>query len=267
MSNFKIKEKIDYYLYFIFNIASEFIFILNFRIKAILKKNKKFENLHSEQRCFIMGTGPSLLNISSQYVELLSNEIIMGVNSLYKTDIFDKINPTYYALIDNIYWGVYSSAFKEILSKYSEKPPTFITDVRAHGFVSDQQDSVFLYAKNYPINLMRYDLTGNVSITMNVVGFSILTAIYMGFKEVYLLGCDYNSFCYCGNIHCYDDESEVEELPKYNLSFYLKYYHLTTEFHYMLKKLADKKGVKIINLTQESLLDAYPKKSIESVFQ
>jgi len=88
----------------------------------------------------------------------------------------------------------------------------------------------------------------------------------MGFKEIYLLGCDYNLFCSKGASHCYDDEKELADLPTYNLAFYLKYYHLTTEFHYMIREEAKSRGVDVINLTEESLLDAYPKKSIESVF-
>ena len=80
----------------------------------------------------------------------------------------------------------------------------------------------------------------------------------MGFKNIYLLGCDYNAFCTAGKGHAYDDKSELAQTD-YNLAFYLKFYWITTEVHYLIAKLAKKRGVNIINLTPGSLLDAYPR--------
>jgi hypothetical protein len=91
---------------------------------------------------------------------------------------------------------------------------------------------------------------------MNVVSYSILAAIYMGFKKINLLGCDYNAFCTAGVGHAYDDKSELSG-STYNLGFYLKYYHLTTEFHYLIAQLAKERGVEVVNMTPGSLLDAY----------
>ena len=56
----------------------------------------------------------------------------------------------------------------------------------------------------------------------------------------------------------YDDDKEVSQV-NYNLAFYLKFYAICTEFHYLVSKYAKKRGVKIINLNPNSLLDAYPK--------
>ena len=95
-------------------------------------------------------------------------------------------------------------------------------------------------------------------IGMNVVATSILSAIYFGVKDIYLIGADYNAFCSQGKGHAYDDDDELSQ-SDYNLAFYLKFYAIGTEFHYLIAKYAKKRGVRIINLNPDSLLDAYPK--------
>ena len=265
MSKFDIKEKFDNNIYSTFNLVSDLLSQLNNKKKNLLKKNEKYRNLHSGQRCFILGTGPSLNKLTPSDIDKLSDEVTFAVNSLYKAPELDKICPTYYTLLDNNYWGIASYTFTEILRKYSASPPVFITDFRAAAAIPKNTECIYLHAKHYPTSKMRFDITKNLSITMNVVSFSVLCAIYMGFKEIYLLGCDYNLFCSRVGTHCYDDEAEINELPKYNLGFYLKYYHLTTEFHYLIAKLAKDMGVKVINATEGSLLDAYPHTKIQTL--
>lgn len=265
MSMFELHDKINAKIFGAFNVASDMLFSSKSSIKRDLKNNARYYDLHKGERCFILGTGPSLNHLTPEQTALLENEITFGVNSLYKARVADNITPKYYALMDNIYWGRSSYTFAEVSNRYRDNAPVFITDIRAKEFTFDKTRSIFLYAKNYPTKEVRYDLTRNISITMNVVGFSILAAMYMGFKEIYLLGCDYNSFCSRVSSHCYDDKSEYEKSGVNNLSFYLKYYHLTTEFHYLIAKTARKNGINIINLTDGSLLDAYPGKQISDV--
>lgn len=215
-----------------------------------------------------MGTGPSLSQIPPQELELLKNEIIFGVNSLYKSKIGSSIHPDYYALMDNLYWEQWSNTFTEVLETYSEEPPVFITDIRSKHLIDALKigkDTLYIHSKKYPIGRVSELIDENVYAVMNVVSYSILTAIYMGFKEVYLLGCDYNAFSTAGKGHCYDDKSEVSQ-TNYNLAFYLKFYWLTTEFHYLIAKLAKQKGVRLVNLTPNSLLDAYPSSTIGEIF-
>lgn len=268
MSKFEIKERFDKIIYRIFNVLSDAFFFFDKKKKKIIKSNSKFKNIYDGNRCFIIGTGPSINYLSESIISKIEGEVVFGVNSFYKSEKLKNIIPKYYSLLDNNYWGVSSHAFKEISDLYSGKCPTFITDCRAFPVVDpvvSSQDNIYVYSKHYPLSDIRCDLSRNLSISMNVVSTSIQAAIYMGFKEIYLLGCDYNLFCSKGASHCYDDEEELSDLPKYNLAFYLKYYHLTTEIHYMIRRAAKLQGVAIVNLTEESLLDAYPKRSINSV--
>jgi len=267
MTKFDIKDKLDSIIYSAYNLLSDFFFLFNFRSKKILNKNIEFSGVHKDKICFIAGTGPSLNDLSQEEISLINKEIVFGVNSLYKSEIGSSLKPKYYALMDNVYWGIWSHTFKDVLDVYKEHPPTFITDIRAKSLVDQSSinpDHIYLFPKKYPINKISKDITGNIHALMNVVSFSILTAIFMGCKKIYLLGCDYNSFCNQGYGHCYEDRSDV---TSYDLAFFLRYYWLTTEFHYLLGRLAREAGVEIINLTPGSLLDAYPRSSIHEIFK
>lgn len=270
MSKFDIKEKLDAFIYSAYNILSEIVFGFDVKSKKLVSRNALFKNLHEGERCFILGTGPSLRTLTENQVEKLRSEVVFGVNSLYKSSIASGLAPKYYTLIDNLYWesAGWSGAFSEVADKYSDNPPVFITDPRARHIVDRlnlKKSPIYIYSKKYPTKEMSVEIAGNIYAAMNCVTYSILVAMYMGFKEVYILGCDYNAFCCAGSGHCYDDKVELMDNP-YNLAFYLKFYWITTEFHYLVAKLAKEMGVKVINLTPGSLLDAYPRKSLEDFF-
>ena len=261
MNKFDIKDYIDKLIYCAYNMVADVLFSVNFDVKKIIKGNAAFKSIHAGERCFILGTGPSLNDLSNDQVERLKSEIIFGVNSLYKSDVVSGLCPKYYTLVDNLYWETSSSVFQEVGDKYKINPPVFLTDPRAKEIIDNlqlDQKAIYIHAKKYPTHKMSAEITNNIFGAMNVISYSILVAIYMGFREIYLLGCDYNAFCGFGSGHCYDDKDEMGSVS-YNLAFYLKYYHITTEFHYLIAKLAAEKGVKIVNLTKGSLLDAYPR--------
>lgn len=269
MSKFDLKEKLDHALYDAYNIATEIKYALDFKTKSIIRKNLLFKNTHIGRRCFILGTGPSLSLLTDDNIEQLSKEITFGVNSLYKSKIASKVIPSYYALMDNLYWEALNGTFSEIANKYCENPPIFITDVRAKGVIDAlprDVSAMYIYSKKYPTKKMSAEIDKNIYAAMNVISYSILSALHMGFREIYLLGCDYNAFCTLGKGHCYDDKSEANDF-NYDLAFYLKYYCITTEFHYLIAKLAKSMNVTILNLTPNSLLDAYPRGSIEEILQ
>lgn len=259
MNKFEIKDYIDKLIYDAYNIVADILFSVNFDVKKIIRENVAFKNIHAGERCFILGTGPSLNDLRSDQVERLKSEVVFGVNSLYKSAVVSELIPKYYALIDNLYWNELSSVFKEIGDRYKVDPPIFLTDPRAKKIIDNlqlDQEAIYIHAKKYPTHKISAEITNNIFGAMNVISYSILVAIYMGFREIYLLGCDYNAFCGLGSGHCYDDKEELGSVS-YNLAFYLKYYHITTEFHYLIAALAVEKNVKIVNLTRVSLLDAY----------
>lgn len=269
MSKFELKDQLDRALYKTYNLVSELLFQLDSSSKKTLRNNLAYKNKHRGERCFILGTGPSLIRLNESQIEVLSGEVVFGVNSLYKSNVVSTLTPKYYALLDNLYWGNWQHTFKDVASQYGESPPTFITDLRAKPFAqraNPAEEHIYIYSKKYPVSEMSARLDSNIYAAMNVISYCILTAIYMGFKDVYLLGCDYNAFCTSGKGHAYDDKSELSQ-TSYNLAFYLKFYWITTEFHYLIARLAKERGVSVVNLTPGSLLDAYNRGALEDILK
>jgi len=267
MNKFEIKDRIDEIIYRAYNILAEVGYFFSFSKKKIIRKNIHFKNRHAGERCFILGTGPSLAQLDHMQIEKLQAEVSFGVNSLYKSKVGSSLIPRYYCLMDDNYWKGKSGTFAEVMEKYKPTPPVFITDLRAKEIVDALplgMRTIYIYSKKYPVKKVSSALSGNIYALMNVVSYSIISAIHMGFSEIYLLGCDYNAFCNFGHGHCYDDAQEMSAAD-YNLSFYLRDYYITTEFHYLIAELAKKTGIKIINLTSTSLLDAYPRIPVSSI--
>jgi hypothetical protein len=261
MNPFEIKKLLDNYIYRGYNFVSNIFFYFKFHLKYLIKENSKYKDLHKNERCFILATGPSINKLENHHIDLLKKELVLAVNSFYKIELTESITPDYYVLLDDLYWKDWSYVFSDIEKKYKEKAPVFITDFRSKPFLkscNEKSNSIFLHAKKYPVDYIDSDLSKNMFIGMNVVATSILSAIYFGVKDIYLIGADYNAFCSQGKGHAYDDDGELSQ-SDYNLAFYLKFYAIGTEFHYLIAKYAKKKGVRIINLNPNSLLDAYPK--------
>lgn len=263
MTGFQIKDRIDTIIYFIYNCTSSFLFCFSFKLKKRIRRNRIFRNKHLLQRCFIMGCGPSLKNIKDEHLSFLEKEIIFGVNGLFLTPSLQNLRPSYYFLLDNAYWEEELCTTMKAFNRY--KDTVFFIGSKAYGKLQEHNiDKIYyVYANKYPYKHIISDMDKNRTICMNVVAGAISSAMYMGFSEIYLLGCDYTAFASQKDDHCYD--SDYVPNKKENLAFYLKYYEIATRIHYLLSKMARQNSVSIINLTENSLLDAYPKKRMEDI--
>lgn len=153
---------------------------------------KEFKNLHKGQRCFIIGTGPSL---NKTNLSLIKDEVIFGVNTLYTGLSKFGIACDYYAVSDPLAWQNHfrsmleidtilllsGSAGKSYLSninyfqKFQKKEPIVI---RQLGLMWSSK----CFSKDLSVGTYNGDTV--------IIDICLQAAYYMGFKEVYLLGCD-----------------------------------------------------------------------------
>ena len=262
MSKLEVKDHIENCMYAAFNIASKILFSIS-KYKSVTKQNIKFKDMHKGERCFILGTGPSLKNLD---YDLLKNEIIFGVNYLYKGEVIKYIAPDYYCLYDEGFYNELLSDTKEVLGILADT--TFFFRTKAYDVINKLNvNNKRIYYQH--CNSVQYkdhisiDLTKNITAPFNVVVGCIQTAIYMGFSEIYLLGCDFNSFA-TPKIQHYYDKGELAD-RSLTLGLELKSYALVCYHHYALEKYAVSHGIKIYNITSGSLLDAYERKSVNDV--
>lgn len=220
-------------------------------------KNSELKNYRKSDICYICGNGPSLNKVNLD--ELKGDLIVM--NDHWRLAPKYKKAPTYYIINDNAYGLIeLKDRMQGVLDCFPDIPHVFST------YLGPSMDCRF---KNSITNIFYYnnigrtfkhtytiDFTKCTYYTWNVVTAAIQLAIYVGYKEIYLLGCDYSLFASRYLEHAYDKEGVKVECPE-KLRDMLFKYTITTHIHYEMAQYAKNHDVKIINLTSASLLDAY----------
>lgn len=151
---------------------------------------KSLCNKHVGKRCFIIGNGPSL---TSQDLDLLKEEITFGSNKIYAMYEKTKWRPTYYVCTDP--YLVAEIKDKIRLLKDSVK---FVANSKGRKSIDHQYGIYHLMVEpRYVIKLENYvqkkittTIHKCISKTQTVTCTAIEMAIYMGIKEIYLLGVD-----------------------------------------------------------------------------
>lgn len=223
--------------------------------RKIAKKNTELFGYKKSDKCYICGNGPSLKKVD---LDTLDGDTIV-MNNHWRIGEAFKMHPTFYMLADKAFslpgWekcfdGMmnYCPEIPHIMTvRMGPKMDTYKGDTKVYYF--SPLSTTFKCGK-------KNDFTRNVSNAFNVVGWAILLAIYLGYKEVYLLGCDYSLFASRYIQHAYDKNGEkvASPIPLRDMLFK---YSITTEIHYQIAKYAEKMGVKVVNLTKDTVLDAY----------
>lgn len=244
--------KIDLKLYNILLTPKVFLTIAkNKRALKNAERNKVHKNSNQGKIIYICGNGPSLNKVDFHEIK----EDYLVLNDYYRFQKKD-INhpPKYYMILDEAYL---LDGLKE--RYYGVFNPGFETTYLINGIMMNQIRKDFPNKKNIYYfcpwgklysHKKEFDFAKLHGRTWNVVSEAILFAIYAGYTEIRLLGCDYSVFA--SNAHFY---SQSQNHPQ--LGDMLYKYSYTTHVHYEIAKYAANKGIKIINMTGDTLLDAY----------
>lgn len=227
---------------------------------------EKFKNIHKGERCFIVATGPSL---TLEDLSKIKEEYSFSVNSII--NLYDKTDyrPTYYLIQDgNVerrlrqkpgtikheasFMGVGDvTGFKNVISPrqaklYKGKFIFYNLSVAYHMFDMCYADASKMENRFSP------DCATQIYDGCTVTYSAIQMACYMGFEEIYLLGCDTN---FAGHVDDDPTAIDVNSDPAY---FSIKAYE-------MAKKYADEHNIKIYNATRGGMLEAFPRVNFDEV--
>lgn len=155
--------------------------------QQIVENLRRFKDIHKGQRCFIIGTGPSL---TVEDLEKLKGEICFGSNRIF--EIYPKTDwrPTYYMNQD-----------LKLIEKYTNEIAALKADAKflpvdAIKYFEESTDIDYFILKHkeffpnkaeFSVDLCRF-LGQGFTVTYG----AIQMAYWMGFSEVYLLGIDHN---------------------------------------------------------------------------
>lgn len=226
---------------------------------------KKFKNIHDGERCFIVGSGPSL---KLEDLEAIKEELSFGVNSDYK--IYDRTSwrPKYFVIMDDSAFDifgeecytreVYDAFFYSVYHSVDIPNGVRLADNAANHFVIGTIWNK-LFPRIFPIAKYSNDIADIVYSGKTVVYPVIQIAAYMGFKEIYLLGVDCN---YSGKQHADGmDYATLGVLPEGEMERNALMMRL--QFEEMKKKLP--KDVMVYNASEGSTLDIFPKKVLKDL--
>lgn len=209
---------------------------------------------HLLGKCFIIGTGPSLNNTN---LSLLKDEILFGVNN-FDADKFG-IKPQYWVVADA---DIFDKNYGDLLCLDTV---LFLTNGAGQFFlhnIEELHNNLRILFKEKPIVLRPLsDMKSTAEFSRNIkkgvnggmVIYSCLQiAYYMGFKEVYLVGCD----CSSKGKH-YDTSIDRENDNDY-WSHFFKLYEVC-------KRVYGENGRKIYNATVGGNLEVFERRNLEDV--
>ena len=159
---------------------------------------RKFHNIHnSSERCFIIGNGPS---INEMDLTLLKNEFTFVTNWFLLHKQYRDIRPDYYCISDSrVFCNKDAvSTLKNNINITGSSPKKFfplssrkiINNMEPLGGKTAWYLDYVLYpiweSREVSLEIHNKVYTGDTII----IDFCLPIAYYMGFKEIYLIGCD-----------------------------------------------------------------------------
>lgn len=174
--------------------------VFNIVANKILLSNEQFADKHKGEECYLFGNGASI-----KYFDLskFSDKISFGCNALNVHKQLSELNLKYYV---STHPFLYSKYWRGVQSGFHVEKNPFYNHVHKH---SNNNCEMFVHASNYPFT-KKYDKFHYVhnfkkhKVSLDTLNFSssssfaqgglvtmIGLAMYMGFKKIYLVGCDY----------------------------------------------------------------------------
>lgn len=238
------------------------------------RKIQKFKNKYRNERCFIVGNGPSLNDLN---LRKLKNEYSFGVNSIFLKS--EEFSPTFYVVEDHHVAKDNSERINKLNNSIKFFPRNY-----KHILRKDHQTHYFNmntgyyqeYSSNYCIPRFSTDASKKLYCGQSVTIICLQLAFYMGFKEVYLIGMDFNYTIPKDAI--IEDGGVILSMSDDPNHFDSSYFGKGKRWHdphldrvyrsYQLAKLCfEAQGRKIYNATYGGKLELFERKEFNSLFE
>lgn len=217
---------------------------------------EKFNAKHNGDSCFIVATGPSL---RASDLDVLNNNgvICFSVNSIYRVYSETNWRPDYYVVDDYRAIANVSDMIGNIAKKAA-----FVGDSCETFTTHEHGDDIYMFHKHYEYaydTLPKFsDDFAQRSYTGLTVTYTCLQlAVYMGFRNIYLLGVDCN-YVNGSRQNYFFNSSEADHMDHNDGGMILAYR--------AAMKYADENGVKIYNATRGGMLEVFERVSFDSLF-
>ncbi len=258
------------------------------KIASIAENNSIFENKHQGERCFILATGPS---INQQNLSLLAGELCFAVSHFFLHKDIETIAPKYQILapchppfdfqtLEKVFTGFNTNYPQDVTYFLGHRPydysvynflqnnPQYQTE---RNYFLNYSDSPALNETNY-LDSNTWDISKSPFGIRTVIYSAIQIAIYMGCKEIYLVGCDHdylNDTNRVTNHHFYLEEegvSDAEHLSSFSTEKWFEEYYLRWKQYRLMREYAELNNINIYNATKGGMLDVFSRVNFDNLF-
>ncbi len=286
-------------LVYIQSIVFSFVqFIASF-IKVLLmsKFTKKLPKAKTKN-LVILGNGPSLKNFLSEKSDFINKKSTLAVNHFANTEIYTKIKPDFYVINVPEFWT--DDVDIDVLKRRDELVQDLISktnwNLNLLLGIGAKKSNLWKniskenpYIKPYYFNVtpiegfiwfehICYKKNCGMPRPHNVLIPSLILGINMNFKNIYITGADHtwmqelfvadDNTVYLAQKHFYDEQTAQPDVMKKTGKGKRKMHEILTKFvlsfegYHKINKYAEKCGTKIINITPNSMIDAFKREKI-----
>lgn len=261
-------------------------------VQTIINLNERFRNIHEGGRCFIIGTGPSL---NTQDLLPLKNEIVFSLSRFYHHPLYEAIKPKYQIFSGltlhahvvekpGLSYDFYKEAEDKVVSNEIFVHYGDMKFIKEYALFINHKLNYF-YASDKIQNLQKK----GIDLTKSIYGYSVVSelaiqiAIYMGFKNIYLLGLDHTWLKEVLNDRSYEHQffSKNEGILGQNansefvakvqsnltLTFLISWYNEFYQGYTQLNQYCKKNGIIIMNATNGGLLDIFQRVHLKDILK
>jgi len=232
------------------------------RKKTYYEKLQKFKNIHKNDRCFIVANGPSL---KMEDLDLLQrhNECTFGVNGIYLSADKTSWRPNYYIIADINFADIEYECYKNYSSDN-----LFIPDLSKKTWNRVLPSHFYKYSwisrTNDKPMYVSDDICQTVYASMTVMHICLQFAMYMGVKEIYLIGADTTNYHDTPQSH-FTDNYNSSEFMQVTKETFLDIDKITKGYR-IIKGYADNNGIKIFNATRGGALEVFERVDFDTLF-
>lgn len=234
------------------------IIFLYLKWRRLLNRNKALHNVCDGKKVYILGNGPSLNNfdlasIKSEFVITMNhfalhplrdqfNIIAHCIGDPYKSKAWDDPIPMISGVKARTYW-MNADWIPYFLGKSEYNLFYYLPGVRSGATI--------MQGANISGIALQYESTSQMAINV---------ALYMGFKEIFLVGLDHDWLVTRGNSpHFYQDADGAPkaDLSKWSYTEMIQISLSLFKIYAKLKKTAAERKAKITNLSSPTYLDVF----------
>ena len=239
---------------------------------------KQFQGIHKGKRCFIVCNGPSL---TTEDLDKIANEYSFGSNRIYNMFPYTKWRPTYYCEADPFVSKIIE---KGDIDSIIDSGSICFLNLRCCDDYPDgtkENESVYFYyvkpifgiesIKNESrLPKFSEDLSDYAYSGLTITYEMLQLAAYMGFSEMYIIGCD-NNYRHTIETGTVTENKHIKanypkemgepdgRIPRQTFN------PKTTLAYEAAKQYADKNGIKIYNATRGGRLEVFERVNFDDI--